>query len=88
MNRKIKSTKQFKKDLKRVAKRNKNIDELNGVVDMLASDTELPMSNRDHKLTGLGNKRECHIHPDWLLIYEKIENYLILHRTGSHSDLY
>lgn len=83
MARLIKVTSKFKKDLKRLDKRNKNIDNLNKVIDMLAEDIELPVGNRDHRLTGMGNKKECHIEPDWLLIYEKIDDYLVLYRTGS-----
>lgn len=64
---------------------------LDNIVDMLARGEKLPEQNRDHKLQGkLNNSRECHIGPDWLLIYE-IENdelLLYLTNTGIHSDLF
>ncbi|MCH7928617.1 MAG: type II toxin-antitoxin system YafQ family toxin [Candidatus Dadabacteria bacterium] len=88
MARKIKSTKSFKKDLKRVAKRNKDIAKLDTVIELLANDVDLPIKNEDHRLTGQAKKRECHIEPNWLLIYEKREKFLVLHRTGSHPDLF
>lgn len=83
---------QFRKDLKLARRRNLPIEKLNEIVFMLANDMELPMNNHDHALTG--NKtgfRECHIQPDWLLIYNKVEGevqILNLYRTGSHSDLF
>ena len=83
---------QFRKDLKLARRRNLPIEKLNEIVFMLANDMELPMNNHDHVLTG--NKtgfRECHIQPDWLLIYNKVEGevqILNLYRTGSHSDLF
>lgn len=84
-------TTQFKKDLKQVKKQGKDIDELKKIINMLASGETLPEKNKDHPLTGnWHNHRECHIKPDWLLIY-KIENnnlILTLARTGSHSDLF
>ena len=88
MKREIDVTTQYKKDYKLVMKRNKNMDKLDTVVDKLADDIELPESNKDHKLTGMGNKRECHIAPNWLLVYEKKDDLLILYQTGSHSDLF
>lgn len=81
---------QFKKDLKLIAKRGYNLDLLNDVVDKIASLEPLDERYRDHALTGnyIGF-RECHIKPDWLLIYRINNNelYLFLSRTGSHSDL-
>ena len=80
----------FKKDLKLAARRGLPLDELNTVVDWLAAGQALPDRNRDHALTGdyIGF-RECHIRPDWVLIYEvrEVELVLLLVETGSHSDL-
>lgn len=81
----------FKKDLKLAARRGLPLDELNSIVDQLAAQQPLPDKNRDHALTGdyIGF-RECHIRPDWLLVYrvdgEALE--LFLFRTGSHTDLF
>ncbi len=81
----------FKKDLKLIAKRGYNLDLLNDVVELLARQEPLPDKNRDHSLTGnyIGY-RECHIQPDWLLIYrvDGDELMLFLSRTGTHSDLF
>lgn len=82
---------QFRKDLKLASKRGYDLDLLNEVVDKIAAGTALPEKNRDHELTGnyIGF-RECHIQPDWLLVY-KIDNHeliLFLSRTGTHSDLF
>lgn len=81
----------FKKDLKTISKRNYNLDLLDEVVSTLAEQKPLPEKNKDHPLTGdyIGF-RECHIQPDWLLIY-RVENedlILFLSRTGTHSDLF
>ena len=84
-------TSRFRKDLKRIAKQpDRDLRLLEDVVQMLADDILLPERYYDHPLHG--NKkgfRECHIQPDWLLIYAKDEKhlYLYLSRTGSHSDL-
>ena len=81
----------FKKDLKLISKRGYNLDLLNDVVEQLARQESLPDKNRDHNLTGdyIGY-RECHIQPDWLLIYRIDGNELLLFlsRTGTHSDLF
>ena len=89
MKRTIYVTTQYKKDLKRLAKRGKNLDKIDSILDLLVDDICLPPQNLDHLLTGNWKKhRECHIEPDWLLIYKKVENGLILTRTGTHSDLF
>ena len=89
--RKIFFTSQYKKDLKLALKRNLPEEKLNEVILMLATDIPLPAANLDHPLKGeyKGN-RDCHIQPDWLLIYSKEDklNLLSLVRTGSHSDLF
>ena len=90
MNYDIKRTTQFKKDVKLMLKQGKDIRALLDVVEMLRTDTPLPESCRDHALSGYwAGKRECHIDPDWLLVYEKCETILLLTlvRTGSHSTL-
>lgn len=87
----IVQTGKFKKDLKAVIKRGYNIELLGVVVDALAAGQELPAKYKDHTLMGnYKGCRECHITPDWLLIYEVDgdELYLYLTRTGSHSDLF
>ena len=86
----VKTTTQFKKDYKLAIKRGLKIDLLKAVVAALAMGETLPEKNRDHALTGnwVGH-RECHILPDWLLIYRIEDDVLVLTlaRTGSHSDL-
>ena len=91
MNLQIVLSKQFQKDLKLAKKRGFNIEELEIVVNMLAQQKTLPQKYKDHNLSGnYSNFRECHIKPDWLLIYKQDENelLLILFRTGTHSDLF
>ena len=81
----------FKKDYKKIIKRHLNIHDMETVIDMLANEQPLPEKYKDHALTGdWKGFRECHIQPDWLLIYEINNNELILYltRTGSHSDLF
>lgn len=82
---------QFKKDLKLASKRGLNLGLLQDVVDTLARGEKLPQRNRDHELTGnYKGFRECHIQPNWLLIYriDGNELMLFLSRTGTHSDLF
>lgn len=89
--RRIFFTNQYKKDLKLALKRNLPEEKLNEVIKMLAMDVVLPESNLDHPLKGqYKGCRECHIQPDWLLIYSKEDriNLLSLVRTGTHSDLF
>lgn len=88
---KIIPTTQFKKDLKLIKKQGKDVTELNKVINSLAAGETLPEKYRDHLLSGnWRNHRECHIAPDWLLIYKIDNNVLVLTlaRTGSHSDLF
>ena len=81
----------FKKDFKRVVKRGYHIPLMETVIDMLANEIPLPPKYKDHPLSGnYADCRECHIAPDWLLVY-KIDNdelILVLTRTGTHSDLF
>ena len=81
----------FKKDYKRVCKRGCDIKLLEEVIAILAKGDVLPTKYKDHQLVGNFNQcRECHILPDWLLIYEINTDELILYltRTGTHSDLF
>jgi mRNA interferase YafQ len=87
----VKPTTRFQKDLKRVEKRGYPIHLLTDVIKMLASGKPLESKYNDHPLRGdYMGCRECHIAPDWLLIYEKAEETLFLYltRTGTHSDLF
>jgi len=87
----IEVTNAFKKDYKKIIKRGYKTIKLETVINMLAEDIELPEKYRDHQLKGeLSEYRECHVEPDWLLVYRKIENKLILLlvATGTHSDLF
>lgn len=78
----------YKKDLKLCKKRGYNLALLNTVINTLLIPASLPPKNRDHRLAGnhIG-ERECHITPDWLLIYRINNNELYLVRTGTHADL-
>lgn len=81
----------FRKDLKLAIKRGQDVRLLETVVNQLAAQQPLEEKYRDHELSGnYGGFRECHISPDWLLIYKVKDNELILFlsRTGSHSDLF
>lgn len=81
----------FKKDYKRIKKRGYDMRLLEKVITMLAEDQQLPAEYRDHNLSGdYKGCRECHIAPDWLLVYEiqKKELILYLTRTGTHSDIF
>lgn len=84
-------TTQFKKDLKRIKKRGLNLNSLKFVLNTLQKQEILPLKYKDHALVGnFKGFRECHIEPDWLLIYAISNEKLILTaaRTGSHSDLF
>ena len=87
----IKYTTQFKKDYKLALRRGRDIHLLEEVVRQLASGQSLDLKYKDHALTGKWSHfRECHIQPDWLLIYHINQNVLVLtlSRTGTHSDLF
>lgn len=87
----IKPSAKFAKDLKRVHKRGWKIASLTDIVKQLADGKKLSARHRDHDLVGnFTGLRECHIEPDWLLIYDMDSENLMLYlvRTGSHSDLY
>ncbi len=85
---KLNASTKFKKDFKLCLKRNYNMDLLQDVIDTLRIPAPLPLKNRDHGLVGnFVGCRECHVAPDWLLVYRVNEDELYLVRTGSHSDL-
>lgn len=86
-------TGQFKKDYRLAVKRGCDPDKLSEVITMLVNEQPLPEKYRDHALVNsrnYKNMRECHIEPDWLLVYKIEQEILILKliRTGSHSDLF
>ncbi|WP_106627571.1 type II toxin-antitoxin system YafQ family toxin [Selenomonas massiliensis] len=87
----IRPTSRFQKDLKRIAKRGYNTELLTAVIKKLANGEPLAQKHRDHALTGdYAGCRECHITPDWLLIYEISDDTLLLYltRTETHNDLF
>ena len=89
---KIANTNRYKKDLKRISSNSELVNEINAVVRLLSeSDTPLPKKYNDHSLKGnYAAFRECHVRPDWLLVYQKTkkELTLMLVRTGSHSHIF
>ena len=87
----LRYTSAFKKDLAKAKKRGQDLTLLKEVIEMLQKEQKLDDKYKDHELTGnMKGFRECHVSPDWLLIYkvEKSELVLVLTRTGSHSDLF
>ncbi|MFT4924183.1 MAG: mRNA interferase YafQ [Phenylobacterium sp.] len=82
-------TRQFEKDLKKMQKRGKSVAKLKQVMGDLVAEKKLDVHYRDHKLIGnYLNRRECHIEPDWLLIYQSKTESILFERTGSHADLF
>ncbi|PJZ70249.1 type II toxin-antitoxin system mRNA interferase toxin, RelE/StbE family [Leptospira perolatii] len=82
-------TTQFNKDIKLQKKRKKDLNKLKGILSQLIEGIPLNVKYKDHKLSGnYKNRRECHIEPDWLLIYKLDGNSIIFERTGTHSDLF
>ncbi|MCL2483299.1 MAG: type II toxin-antitoxin system YafQ family toxin [Propionibacteriaceae bacterium] len=83
-------TSQFRRDLKKAIKRGRDLVLLTAIIDTLQREKPLPPANRDHALVGdyIGH-RECHVQPDWLLVYrvDHAELILVLQRTGTHADL-
>lgn len=86
---KLSQTTQFKKDIQKQLKRGKNSIKLKEVIEILVSGATLPIKYCDHPLKGkwLG-RRDCHIQPDWILIYRLSKDELLLERTGTHSELF
>jgi mRNA interferase YafQ len=84
-------TKQYLRDLRLLRKRNLDEDKVNQIIKILLSEANLPTKNKDHALMGnYVGLRECHITPDWLLIYSKDKTIKLvtLIRSGTHSDLF
>lgn len=82
-------TTQFKKDYKRIKRQNKDVTKLETVVRLLAGGQPLAPKYKDHSLTGnWKGHRDCHLAPDWLVIYRNTDTDLYLERTGSHSELF
>jgi mRNA interferase YafQ len=87
--REIKQTAAFRRDLKKATKRGKNLSKLYAIVEALATNTPLDRKHVPHPLTGNWKPCwDCHIEPDWLLIYTVTDEAVELVRTGSHSDLF
>lgn len=87
----VKFTNQFKRDLKLAKKQGKDIDKLFEVISTIAEGKKLDSKYRDHNLSGdYAGCRECHVEPDWLLVYEVMDNVLVLmvYRVGTHSELF
>ena len=86
---KIVYTNQFIKDFKKIKSQDKDIDKLKTVINLLFDKEKLDSKYKDHKLTGKYKQfRDCHIEPDWILIYKTTTDVLTLYRTGSHSELF
>ena len=85
----LSQTAQFKKDMKRQLRQGKDQKKLITIVKILLAGRPLPTKHKDHPLKGAWRGRQdCHIEPDWILIYRITENELRLERTGTHSDLF
>ena len=82
-------SRKFQRDYKRCVSRGLDLSKLEQVIDLLADDKELPARCRPHRLSGnWSGYWECHIAPDWLLIYDFDDEFLFLERTGTHADLF
>lgn len=80
---------QFERDLKKMLKQGKNGGKIKIVMRNLINEEPLGLKHKDHKLMGhYKGRRECHVEPDWLLIYKKVPGKIIFERTGTHSDLF
>jgi len=85
----IKTTNQFLRDLKLVRKRGKDVRKIEAVIKTLARDEKLSSKHRPHRLQGeMKGCWECHIEPDWLLIWDEDDQQLVLIRCGTHADLF
>jgi mRNA interferase YafQ len=85
----LKMTGWFREDVRRVVRQGKDLDDLQYVVDLLQSGAPAGSGFFDHDLgAGWGGCRECHLEPDWLLVYRIQDNELVLVRTGSHAELF
>ena len=82
-------TKQFKKDVEKIGRQQKNLNLLKDIMELLEKQKPIPIKNKDHCLKGnLKDYRELHIDPDWLLVYRIKDIEIFYYRTGSHSDLF
>jgi mRNA interferase YafQ len=82
-------TRQFEKDIKLAVKRGKDTSKIKALIIKLLKKEILPARYRDHKLSGkFRQRRECHIEPDWLMIYKIQDEVIIFERTGTHADLF
>jgi mRNA interferase YafQ len=82
-------TRQFERDIKRIKKPGKDLEKIKILIEKLIAGPPLEPNYRDHGLIGsYKSRRECHIEPDWLLIYKLTGEEIILERTGTHSDLF
>lgn len=85
----VSTTKKFDKETELARKRGKDLSRLGDIIKKLAAEQPLDAKHRNHKLTGNYSGRwECHVEPDWLLVYKKTATELVLERTGTHSDLF
>jgi mRNA interferase YafQ len=85
----LRRTSHFKRDVNRMQRQGRDAEKLKSVLEALVKGEPLAARHRDHVLVGqYKGTRECHIEPDWLLIYELGETEIVLIRTGSHSDLF
>jgi mRNA interferase YafQ len=86
---KVSTTTKFDKETEVVRKRGKDMSKLGDIIKKLANEDSLDPKHRNHKLKGTFIGRwECHVEPDWLLVYCKTKTEIIFERTGSHSDLF
>ena len=80
---------QFSKEIDKAKKRGKNMEKLKKIIELLLEDELLPVKNKNHKLKGeFRDCWECHIEPDWLLVYRKTRTEIIFVKTGTHSDVF
>ncbi|HEY5067233.1 MAG TPA: type II toxin-antitoxin system YafQ family toxin [Xanthobacteraceae bacterium] len=87
--RRVAQQKQFRNDVKRQKRRGKDVEELIAAIELLAEEGSIPTAYRPHKLSGeWRGVWECHIEPDWLLIYAVTDEEVLLIRTGTHADLF
>ncbi len=85
----LKATSEFQRGLKRMEKRGKRLEKLHAVIELLQTHQALPRTQKDHALTGdRKDWRDCHVEPDWILIYKREGGTLILGETGTHADLF
>ncbi len=82
-------THQFKKDVRRMLKQGKDAVKIKTVMTALVEEDPLAESFRDHVLAGsFKDRRECHLEPDWLLVYKLVGDEIVFERTGTHADLF